>query len=598
MLEQYLDALLFELQGADEFLMAMPAEARDAWESLPGDTRYRLTARADRWLEGNVPPLPASSYISFARAGVEADYEAARRTRRDMLRDLVMGSCVNPDGRYDMKLADVVWAICEESSWVLPRCNPLAMGQKNLPLPDVVNHRVDAAAAETAADLALAVQMAAGRLDAVSPQLIERVEREIDRRVIRPFLSLTDMAWMCGPKSDSLRCLAGCALAFLTFERNDRQRWQCMRKAWTLFDRLISAMPADGSAPGGLDEWAAVTEPVMDMVMMVLSVSRGRVDVRREKQLQLLCHFPVFCHVAQNWFINPGRHSMRPALDGALLFRIGDYIGDEALCDLGVFLRREQLQREAPQDDQWLMHRAADLFNAEIMEREPARPPFRRQGFFGAVQMMVARGEEDSEHGLALAAHGGSNGALTAHPDAGDFVLFCEGEPVLVDAGFLEDTMFHNLPVIAGQGQSLGAAFGAQDVSCRLEDDYALLSMDLARAYPAQAGVYEWRRTLIYERGAGTAQLIEMFDLSDRRDIEFCFITPFEPGLGPGWAQLGPVRLRWEKGLNAAVDPLPVPEGGMRALWGDTLYRLALSTEEPIDKGKLTFTFNALRTFG
>ncbi|MBQ8954094.1 MAG: hypothetical protein IJ048_08255, partial [Clostridia bacterium] len=322
-----------------------------------------------------------------------------------MLRDLALGSCVMPDGRYDMKLADVAWAICEETSWILPQNNPLTLGRKGLPLPDPYDHRVDAAAAETAADLALAVQMTAARLDNVSPQLIERIEREIDRRVIRPFLGLTDFAWACGPKSDALRCLAGCALAFLTFERNDRQRWQCMRKAWTLFDKLLSAMPGDGSVPGGLDEWAAVAEPVMDMVMMVVSVSRGRVDVRREKQIQLMCHFPVFCHVAQNWFINPGRHSMRPALDPLLLFRIGDYIGDEALCDLGVFLRREQSGQE-DRPDQWLMHRAVDLFNDVYMESEPVRPPFRRQGFFNAAQMMVARSDEDAEHGLALAAHG------------------------------------------------------------------------------------------------------------------------------------------------------------------------------------------------
>ena len=597
MLEQYLDALLFELQGPDEFLMAMPAEARDAWDGLPGDMRYRLTSRADSWLEKDVPPLSASSYISFARAGIAADYAEKRRARREMLRDLVLGTCVSPDGRYDMKLADIVWAICEEASWVLPGNNPLALGRKSMPLPDVVNHRVDVAAAETAADLSLAVQMAAGRLDTVSPQLIERVEREIERRVIRPFLSLTDMAWTCGPKSDGLRCLAGCALAFLTFERNDRQRWQCMRKAWTLFDKLLSAMPGDGSVPGGLDEWGAVVEPVMDMVMMVLSVSRGRVDVRREKQLQLLCHFPVFCHMAQNWFFNPGRHSMRPPLDPALLFRVGDYIGDGALCDLGVFLRREK-PGQADDSEQWLLHRAADLFNADIMEHEPVRPPFRRQGFFNAVQMMVARDEEDSEHGIALAAHGGSNGGLTAHPDAGNFVLFCEGEPVLADAAFLEDTMLHNLPVIGGCGQSMGAQFGAQDVSCRLEEDYALLSMDLARAYPAQAGVYEWQRTLIYERGEGAVQLIDMFALNARRDIEFCFITPFEPELGALWAQLGPVRLRWEKGLTAVCDPLPVPEGDARALWGETLYRVTLTTDEPVDQGKRTFTFNALRTFG
>ena len=596
MLEQYLDALLFELQGADEFLMAMPAEERAAWDGLPGDVRLRLTGKADRWLQKDVPPLSASSFISFSRAGVATDYEANRRVRRDMLRDLVLGSCVAPDGRYDLKLADAVWAICEESSWLLPQNNPLTLGRKGLPLPDPYAHRVDAAAAETAADLALAVQMAAARLDAVSPQLFERIEREIDRRITRPFLSLTDMAWLCGPKSDALRCLAGCTLAFLTFERNERQRWQCMRKAWTLFDKLVSAMPGDGSVPGGLDEWSAAVEPVMDMIMMVLSVSRGRVDVRREKQIQLLCHFPVFCHVAKDWFLNPGRHSMRPPLDAALLFRMGDYIGDEALCDLGVFLRRQR--EDQPPQDQWLLHRAADLFNAEIMEHEPARPPFRRQGYFNAAQIMVARGEEDSERGLALAAHGGGNGVIGSHPDAGDFVLFCEGEPVIVDAGFLDNTMFHNLPVIGGQGQSLGASFGARDVSCRLEEDYAMLSMDLAAAYPPQAGVRAWQRTLVYERGAEVVQLMELFELTAPRDIEFSFITPFEPGLGQGWAQLGPVRLRWESGLSARCDPVAVPEGEMRELWGETLYRVCLAVDEPAAHGKLTFSFNALRTFG
>ena len=105
-----------------------------------------------------------------------ADYEANRRVRRTMLRDLVLGSCVAPDGRYDLKLADVVWAICEETSWLLPQNNPLTLGRKGLPLPDPYSHRVDAAAAETAADLALAVQMAASRLDAVSTQLYERIE--------------------------------------------------------------------------------------------------------------------------------------------------------------------------------------------------------------------------------------------------------------------------------------------------------------------------------------------------------------------------------------------------------------------------------------
>ena len=57
-------------------------------------------------------------------------------------------------------------------------------------------------------------------------------------------------------------------------------------------------------------------------------------------------------------------------------------------------------------------------------------------------------------------------------------------------------------------------------------------------------------------------------------------------------------RSRWEKGLSARVDPVSVPEGPARELFGETLYRVAVATDKPVAKGTLTFSFNPLRTFG
>lgn len=596
MLERYRDRLLVDMQSATAFIMALPAEDRPAWDALPAPEKQRLSMRADRWMEAEIPPLTASAYISFSRVGIAADYEKNRRIRRDMLRDLVLGTCVMPDGRYDMKLADVIWAICEETSWVLPGHNPSAMGRGARPLPDADQPRVDWAAAETAADLALAVQMISSRLDAVSPQLIERMAREVERRVIRPFRTLAGSAWMCGPKGEAMRCLSGCMMAFLTFEESSQHRWTCAGKAMDLFDELLGRFPADGSIPGGLDEWAAAVEPVIDIVMMVLSVSRGSVDMRREKRIRLMAHYPVFCHMAQGWFLNMGAHSMKPALRAPLLYRVGAYIGDEALCDLGVFLERT-LPPDGDEADMGLFHRTADLFNAPLMAQESVRPPFRRQGYYALAQIMVARRAEDSERGLAVAVRGGANGQLGAHADAGNFVLFCEGEPVLIDAGFLADTACHNLPLIGAMGQSLGASFGAQDVSCRLEEDYAMISMNLSGAYPPQSGVYAWQRTLVYERDSNMVQLMEFFDLKDFKAVSFHFITPFEPELGEDYAQLGPVRMRWEPGLKADRRKVDVPVE-WQSLWGESLYLVRLETQEPVENGRRTFVFSALRTFG
>ena len=388
MLERYLETLLFELRGADDFLMAIPAEAREEWESLPSGAQARLRQNADAWLQRDVPTLSASDYVSYSRAGVAAKYMQNWQTRRQMLSDLVLGACVTDDSRYDLKLCDVIWAICEESSWVLPQNN--LMNRERQPLPDAFVHRVDEGAARTAADLALAVHMAAGHMNAVSDQVQQRIADEIQRRIIGPFMELTEFNWICGPKAVAAACLCGCMLAALTFVREDRQRWACARKGTELLDRCLEALPRDGSLPGGLDYWAATAQPLVDLVMTLLSASGGAVDMRRERQIRLLCHYPVFCHVAEGYFINPGQHSMRPELNGALLYRIGAYIGDNALCDLGAFLERRGLgTAAAPREGEWFLHRAADLFNAAALGEEMAKPPFRRQGYYAQDRKSV-----------------------------------------------------------------------------------------------------------------------------------------------------------------------------------------------------------------
>lgn len=60
------------------------------------------------------------------------------------------------------------------------------------PLPDVTNPYVDLFAAQTAATLADVLYLLQDRLDAVSPLIARRARREIDLRVVTPFLTHDD----------------------------------------------------------------------------------------------------------------------------------------------------------------------------------------------------------------------------------------------------------------------------------------------------------------------------------------------------------------------------------------------------------------------
>ena len=280
---------------------------------------------------------------------------------------------------------------------------------------------------------------------------------------------------------------------------------------------------------------------------------------------------------------------------GPAMYRIGMQVRDRALCDLGAYLFRTQGEGPA---ETLLMHACRNVLLRGRLENEKGVPPFRRQGYLNAQELMVARMAEDDESGLALAVHGGHNGLIGGHPDVGDIMLFAHGQPILVDAGCFDETWMHSLPVIGASQQAGGAMRRAEDVNCRLEEGYAMLSMNLMGVYPPEAHVSAWQRTAIYNREDGTVQLIDVFDLSAFETVRFHFITPCKPVLGERFAQLGPVRLRWEEGLTAVSEELKITGDQWTRLWGDTLYRLVLTTAEPVNGGQYTFNLNALRTFG
>ena len=128
------------------------------------------------------------------------------------------------------------------------------------------------------------------------------------------------------------------------------------------------------------------------------------------------------------------------------------------------------------------------------------------------IQVMTAR----SANGLYLAAHGGHNAESHNHNDVGDFIVYADGKPMLVDAGrgnytartfsskrydlWFTQSNYHNLPIINGIGQKEGRVFEAGNVTCQMNEKSATLQMDLATAYPKDAKINKWLRTLTLQR--------------------------------------------------------------------------------------------------
>jgi len=70
----------------------------------------------------------------------------------------------------------------------------------------------------------------------------------------------------------------------------------------------------------------------------------------------------------------------------------------------------------------------------ELLKTEP-REPLTRDFWLPELQVMGARSFEGSKPGLYVAAKGGHNAESHNHNDVGNFIVYADGYPALIDVG-------------------------------------------------------------------------------------------------------------------------------------------------------------------
>jgi hypothetical protein len=159
---------------------------------------------------------------------------------------------------------------------------------------------------------------------------------------------------------------------------------------------------------------------------------------------------------------------------------------------------------------------------------------------------------------------------------------------------------YHNLPTINGVQQKEGAAFRARDVRHEATASRASLSMDLAAAYPAEASVDRYERTVTLDRRARTVALDERYTLREwKAPLRLNFMTPMRPDV----SRAGEIRLRSADGagasfvvrydaarFDATTEEIPIDDARLRPVWGDRLARVVLVSKDRSLRGEQHFS--------
>jgi hypothetical protein len=156
---------------------------------------------------------------------------------------------------------------------------------------------------------------------------------------------------------------------------------------------------------------------------------------------------------------------------------------------------------------------------------------------------------------------------------------------------------YHNLPTINGVQQAPGHQYAARDAVYNADDRAAELTLDIAGAYPKNAGVKSWVRTVALNRGADIT-ITDTYDLeSVSGDIVLNLITACDVALQDG-GQIalktsgltdsrtsGAAQLHYDaEKLTASIEEISIEDSRLKGIWGDRLTRVLLKAKNPLVK--------------
>jgi hypothetical protein len=591
----------------DEELLWEPfprIDDRDAWnQGVPEPRRSRRIEDLTRLADQQFPSLPLSLWQDFARTGNRARFEGRFFERRRQLTGLVCHAGLI--GELSDAVTDRLWALLEETTWCVPCHDRRAV-------PDPTEPVLDLFAAQTGAQMALALHVLRPASDALSPVLAERIRTEIDRRVLTPYLERDDWFWFgadgrhvnnWNPWINVNVLIAG----LLTIESADRRR-VLVRRVGASLDAYLASMPADGGCTEGQGYWAVAASKLCDACAIIDAASQGRIAAIGLPQIVAAARYPVAMHIGGMFMVQHSDGPARMTENAQLLERYGD----PPLQQLARFLRDfpadEHTDSVRPTN---LFDQLSDLFDREHHEAPPTPAPFRGTSWFPTTEVLVAREEPGSAEGLLLAVKGGHNAEDHNHNDVGSFSIALDGSPLVIDAGVTTYTAqtfserryelwtmqsgWHNLPRINGADQLPGREFAAADVVTTgvetTDAEQVAFRAEIGGAWE-DAAVNSWDRDLVLDRPRGRIRLTDTWDVPGLRVLDLPLVCAVEPE--PHGEDTLIVSLRvHHPGLHvSAVERQEIPaDDRLFPTWGAAVFRLVLTPDRVADAGSWELTF-------
>ncbi len=579
-------------------------EDREGWSRANQQLLQENLEETEKLIDYVWETIPATFALLPSQTGNRGPYESILNRKKSNLWKFAIAEVYEDKGRFINQIVNGIWSICEDTYW--GNTVHLSLWRTGTGLPDVADPFVDIYAAEMASTLAWVSYFLEDKLDNISPRINQRIYHEMNKRIFEPAMKHQHY-WMGAseieprPNNWNPWICANWLGAVLLLEKNEEKRIAMVTRIIEILDEFFIPFPNDGCSDEGPHYWKGAAGTFFEAVSILHAATNGAIDIYSNEKFKNMGRYIRRVAINENYAVNFSDAKPKIKYDGSLVYRYGVKINDQKMIQMGAYyLQKQGVSLSAAH----AYNELSELFLDDEYKNVEGKLFYPKDFVFPDTEVFVARGKEGSTDGFFVAAKGGHNQESHNHNDLGNYIIYFNGEPIIVDVGsgtytartfsdqrydiWFNNSEYHNTPTINGVNQQKGLDYQADEIKYS-SGKVSVFSMNLSKAYPDSAGIVYWNRKVSLHREKFVDVLNE-YELSKVYGVSYeNIVTPFVPkqiaknkiGLFKNEAdtkvffsiEFNPKKMEaeWKK------IKLSQPEDkGVKGSWGDNLYRIRL----------------------
>lgn len=562
-------------------------------DSIPLEMRQSYVEYGEQYLGKPWTVLPWTVFAENKKTGNRVNYEALCFEKRRQLAAIVMAEIMEGKGRFMGDIIDGMGSFCEETWWGIPAHYP-----KAIPLAEL--QEVDLFNAETASLIVWTRYMLGKQFDTFSPDLCQRIDREIERRILQPAV-VNDYWWKTAGMNWNPWICSNWLACVLICEKDEVRKAEAITQIRKAIQAFVDAYPEDGGCDEGPGYWDRAAASMFEVMRLLDSGSI-------EPKVQKMAAYAYKTYIGNDYCVCfADAHENKAVQQVNIVYPFGLWLNDPTMREFGAYLGRQKgvLTNPAALYDKsgnfpTLGRELFFLRHINDFIAENPQEPLLKDVWLPDLQIMTARRGH-----FYVAMKGGTNGESHNHNDVGSFIVYApllqegtrEGtllSPLFIDPAVGEYTAktfskdrydvwtmqsgYHNLPQINGIDQKDGKDYAAKVVRHK----EGQLTLELAGAYPKDAAVKSWQRTVTaMKSGISVTEDYELRDFIAPTRLVFMALTPDAlQHLHYDASQLSATV----EDISDKLDPL------LQHMWGPKMYRVILTVKSTKTTNKIKYT--------